>query len=120
MEIEFYVKNNSDVERTILVPSDCYEPTINYASPNCSNDNPITVKVELTAKGKENYTLVNKTVTVPGKITQTAPSYKISQTKGAHVGDSVFQRLTFAGFWYGRDTERQPLFTPVTPERLSW
>ncbi len=46
-------KNNSDVERTILVPSDCYEPTINYASPNCSNDNPITVKVELTAKGKE-------------------------------------------------------------------
>lgn len=115
VEIEFYVKNNSDVERTILVPSDCYEPTINYASPNCSNDNPITVKVELTAKGKENYTLVNKTVTVPGKITQAAPSYKISQTKGAHVGDSVFQRLTFAGFWYGRDTERQPLFTPVTP-----
>lgn len=115
VEIEFYVKNNSDVECTILVPSDCYEPTINYASPNCSNDNPITVKVELTPKGKENYTLGNKTVTVPGKITQTAPSYKISQTEGAHVGDSVFQRLTFAGFWYGRDTEPQPLFTPVTP-----
>ena len=115
VKIEFYVKNNSDVERTILVPSDCYEPTINYASPNCSNDNPITVKVELTTKGKENYTLVNKTVTVPGKITQTAPSYKISQTEGAHVGDSVFQRLTFAGFWYGRDTKLQPLFTPVTP-----
>ena len=115
VEIEFYVKNNSDVERTILVPSDCYEPTINYASPNCSNDNPITVKVELTAKGKENYTLVNKTVTVPGKITQTAPSYKISQTEGAHVGDSVFPRLTFAGFWYGPKSELLSLFDPVTP-----
>ena len=118
VEIEFYVKNNSDVERTILVPSDCYKPTITYASPNCSADNPITVTVALTETGAENYTLGTNntaTITVDGEITQAAPIYTISQAATAHVGDSVFQRLTFAGFWYGRDTKRQPLFTPVTP-----
>ena len=118
VKIEFYVKNNSGAERTILVPSDCYEPTITYASPNCSADNPITVKVELTETGAENYTLGTNntaTVTVDGEITQAAPIYTISQAATAHVGDSVFQRLTFAGFWYGRDTNRQPLFTSVTP-----
>ena len=114
VNIEFYVKNGSGVERTIPVPSDCYEPTINYASPNCSNDNPITVKVELTVKGKENYTLVNKTVTVPGKITQTDTTYTISPTAEAHVGDSVFQSLTFNGIWWCR-TEPRSLFNPVTP-----
>lgn len=118
VEIEFYVKNNSDAERTIRVPSDCYKPTITYASPNCSADNPITVTVALTEKGAENYTLGTNntaTVTVDGEITQAAPIYTISQAATAHVGDSVFQRLTFAGFWYGRDTNRQPLFTSVTP-----
>lgn len=118
VEIEFYVKNNSDVERTILVPSDCYEPTITYADPNCSDNNPITVTVALTETGAENYTLGTNntaTVTVDGKITQTAPSYTINQAEDAHVGDSVFQCLTFAGFWYGRNTKLQSLFTPVTP-----
>ena len=117
VNIEFYVKNGSGVERTILVPSDCYEPTITYASPNCSADNPITVTVELTETGTQNYTLGENgtaTYTVPGKITQTDTTYTISPTAEAHVGDSVFQSLTFNGIWWCR-TEPRSLFNPVTP-----
>ena len=117
VNIEFYVKNGSGVERTILVPSDCYEPTITYADPNCSDDNPITVTVELTETGTQNYTLGENgtaTYTVPGKITQTDTTYTISPTAEAHVGDSVFQSLTFNGIWWC-GTEPRSLFNPVTP-----
>ena len=118
VEIEFYVKNSSDAERTIPVSEDCYNATIAYKDKNCSDDNPITVTVELTEEGKKNYELGEKgtaALTVPGKITQADPYYDIRSAAEIHVGDSVFQRLTFAGFWYGRDTERQSLFTPVAP-----
>lgn len=118
VEIEFYVKNSSDAERTIPVSEDCYNATIAYKDKNCSDDNPITVTVELTEEGKKNYELGENgtaALTVPGKITQADPYYDIRSAAEIHVGDSVFQRLTFAGFWYGRDTERQSLFTPVAP-----
>ena len=117
VNIEFYVKNGSGVERTIPVSSDCYESTITYASSNCSDDNPITVTVELTETGTQNYTLGENgtaTFTVPGKITQTDTTYTISPTAEAHVGDSVFQSLTFKGIWWCR-TEPRSLFDPVTP-----
>ena len=97
---------------------DCYNATIAYKDKNCSDDNPITVTVELTEEGKKNYELGENgtaALTVPGKITQADPYYDIRSAAEIHVGDSVFQRLTFAGFWYGRDTEHQSLFTPVAP-----
>lgn len=117
VNIEFYVKNGSGVERTIPVPSDCYHAIIAYKNKNCSDDNPITVTVELTETGTQNYTLGENgtaTYTVPGKITQTDTTYTISPTAEAHVGDSVFQSLTFNGIWWCR-TEPRSLFNPVTP-----
>lgn len=117
LEIEFYVKNSSGYERTIPVSSDCYDAVIAYKDKNCSDNNPITVTVELTETGTQNYTLGENgtaTYTVPGKITQTDTTYTISPTAEAHVGDSVFQSLTFNGIWWCR-TEPRSLFNPVTP-----
>lgn len=123
LEIEFYVKNNSGYERTIPVSSDCYEPTITYADPNCSDNNPITVTVALTETGAENYTLGTNntaTLTVPGKITQTDPYFTLTQTNsgGAHVGDSIFPCLEIKAIYsVSKDNGwiNKPIFGPVTP-----
>ena len=123
VNIEFYVKNGSGVERTIPVSSDCYRAIIAYKNKNCSDDNPLTVTVNLTETGTQNYTLGENgtaTVTVAGTITQVDPSITLTQTKsdGVCVGDSIFRCLEINAVFpvnVNGNLIYKPIFGPVTP-----
>ena len=122
LKIEFYVKDDAGVEYPIQVLSDYYEATPEYKDPNCSDNNEIKVRVELTEAGRQLYTLGEDgsvELSVPAKITQAGAGYRLNlaeadgSTVTARVGDRVFSRFTLNAYLYNASGNLNfVLFTP--------